>query len=488
MTHLPSDQKPSFRSSVLKGVSWSTLANVTSQAVNFSTFAILGKFYLTPADFGLVAMIMVITGFASLFTEFGLGAALIQNQGIGESHKSSVFWLNLVLGSVIAIAISLSGTLIADFYNRPALISMVSPLALTLVLAAGTSVQVALLKKELKFRSIAIVSMAADLTSMIVAIASAAIGFGVWALVLKVLVLRTIFLAGSWIASQWRPRFTFCIASLKEVLGFGASFFSTSMLIYITAKLSELVVGKFAGDSALGLYSNASKIVVAPIGLIKNQIVGVFFPAFSSIQDDLPRVRSITLKLSALLAWIGFSALFLLIALSSSLVDCFLSAQWSGMKQMLVLLSCVGIFEISVFPGTILLSQGLPSKYFKLMLYIKAISMTGIVIGVITYGVTGMLIGMLIAAMINFLPQMIFIKDAIQLDVLQQLRANSLPFIMAAIAATAVYTMNYTFMNELSPSIKILLQTIFFVSTLLFLAIVFRPFPFDKPLRLKDLV
>ena len=465
MSNTP-DKDWNFRSAIVRGVSWSTAATVITQSTTFLTFGILAKFFLTPADFGLVAMITVLTGFAGLFTDFGLGAALIQNPNIRESHKSSIFWLGVTTGAVLAITISLFSSAIGDFYEKPALQPMVAPLALTLLLGSLSSVHLSLLRKDLDFKSVAIVSIIADLSSAVIAIAAAAGGAGAWALVLKILSLQIVFLVGSWAFSKWRPRFEFCTASVREVIGFGASFFSARMLVYITGKLGELVVGKFAGDSALGIYSNACKIVLAPVGVIKNQTLAIFFPAFSTIQHDLPRVRKITLKLSGLLALVGFPVLFFIVVASSSFVDCFLSKAWDDMKLALVLLSFVAMFEISIFPNVIFLSQGKPSQYFKLMLGTKTISVIGTIVGVATYGITGMLVGMLAAAAINFLPSVILSARVIQLEAKRQLVVNSLPFGLSVVAACIVIAADTFLMSGTSPIVRLLLQSIVFFGVL----------------------
>ena len=469
-----------FRKKILTGVSWSTLSSVTTQVTNLAVFAILDKYYLEPSEFGLVAMIMILTGFASTFTEFGLGAALIQKPDIKESHKSSFFWLSLTLGFFAFICLFALRGKISDFFGQPVLQDMIGPMAFTLVLAAASSVPGSLLRKDLKFKAITIVSMSADITSMIFAIALASQRAGPWALIGKTLILQLVYTLGIWIVCPWHPKLIFCFHSIRETLNFGLSFFGTRTFGYVVAKMDQFMIGKFVGDTGLGLYSSGFKITLAPVALIKNQIVGVFFPALSSIQNDKRRTKAIVLKLSGLLAATGFPCLFFIVVESGDLIRCFLDARWGSMQLMLILLSFTAMAEISIFPGVIFLSQGKAAGYLWLILWTKSISSIGIIVGVTTNGIIGLLIGSLVAAILNFLPYVYFPARLIDMRVKDQLLVNLAPFLISASAASLIVFVAPIVTDSLSNWGRLVANTIIYVGIVGIFYMVVKPFPLKQ--------
>ena len=448
-----------------------------TQVTNLLSFAILGKYFLEPKDFGLVAMVVVLTGFAAMFTEFGLGAALIQKQEIKESHKSSVFWLSIALGLLAFGMFIALRTAITSFYQQPILYEMIGPLAFTLVLASASSVHVSLLRKELRFKALTIVSVAADVISFLFAIWLASEGAGPWSLVGKAVALRLLSFVAIWAISSWRPQALFCLDSIKEVFNFGASYFGTRAFSYAAVKIDHLMIGRYVGDSALGLYSNAFKIVLAPINLIKNQIIGVFFPALSSIQSDKPRVKAIAIQLMGVLAMAGFPVLFFIAVVSGDLIGYCLPPRWENMKLMVILLAFVAMAEISVFPGVIFLSQGRADGYLKLMLGTKSVSSIGIIIGVLNNGVTGLLFGMLIAAIANFVPYLYFSGRLIGMNLREQLLVNAGPFLIAAVPAALLFVADYLVLGPSSTWVRIGAKFLFYFGVVGLGYFAFRPFP-----------
>ena len=239
------------------------------------------------------------------------------------------------------------------------------------------------------------------------------------------------------------------------------------------------MIGKFVGDVGLGLYSNAFKIVLSPVALIKNQIIGVFFPAFSGIQKEKDRVKKISLQLSGILALAGFPTLLFIAISAHQWIQIFLDPKWIDMDAMAVLLSFVALFEISIFPGAIFLSQGRADGYFRLMLWTKSISSIGIISGVFTFGTLGLITGMLIAAILNFVPYLYFSGRLIDMTVKEQLKVNAGPFLIAAGVAAAVYLTSYFLLSDMLPLALLVVKTVAFAAGVLGCYWLFKPYPID---------
>jgi PST family polysaccharide transporter len=157
----------------LSSAFWTTLSGLTQQGVLFAVQIILARLLL-PRDFGLVAMLLVFSNFATLFVDFGLAAALIQRRDVEERHRSSVFWLNLAVGVAMAVLMAILAPLIALFYGQPRLLPIAIVLGLDFILASTAVVQTALLQRDLRFRRLAGADNVSVIFSGVLAVAAAA--------------------------------------------------------------------------------------------------------------------------------------------------------------------------------------------------------------------------------------------------------------------------------------------------------------------------
>ncbi|MEZ6123678.1 MAG: lipopolysaccharide biosynthesis protein [Planctomycetaceae bacterium] len=470
----------SFRRSILHGASWSTLGTLGTQVVNTGLFLVLGRFYMQPEDFGVIAIILLLTGFASIFVELGFTAALIQRNDLEESHRSSVFWLGLLVGAAVQILFCVSRDRIAVFYARPELSLMIPWSSFVFLLSSLSSVHVALLKRELNFAAIAVSNVLSQLTGAIVALFLASSGAGAWSLVAKTVLAQFVLTVAVWIACSWRPKPHFSRKALNDVFAFSAGCFGTRLFSHLAVKVDELILGKYVSVSALGLYSSAVRIVMLPISLVKSQIVSVFFPALSSIQNDHQRVKSISLRLSSTLAVAGFPVLFFLAGASRSLILALLDPSWLEMQHVLIMLSLIGAMEISIFPGVIYMSQGNSEGYFRLMIGAKSVTSAGIILGVMLGGLNGLLAGMLAASALNYVPYLYFSGRLIGMTVWEQLKVNAFPYFASAFAAVVVFQIECSEPNQ---AVSALLLQLFVFGGIIGVAYVLaRPYPIQPSL------
>ena len=193
-----------LRRRTVRGVGWTTTSQVLIQAMSFVTMVVLARL-LTPSDFGLAGLVALFTGFVALFVNFGLSAALIQRETISEAHRSSAFWLNLSVGVGLSVVTVLLAPVLAAFFDQPRLSALLAAVAPTFTVGALAIVQSALLQRDMRFRRLAAIEIAALLSAAALAISVAAIGGGVWSLLaytLTMTVSRSILL---WLGHSWRP-------------------------------------------------------------------------------------------------------------------------------------------------------------------------------------------------------------------------------------------------------------------------------------------
>ncbi len=403
-----------FREKTINGIAWSVVSKGGQQVLSLVLTVVLARL-LTPEEFGLVAMVTVVTGFASLFAELGFGAALIQKQGIKEVHRSSVFWTNLAAGLALTGAFILAAPLIADFYDEPLLRLLTIVLAFNFTINALNIVQYMLMRKALDYRALAIMHIAATALSGVVAISMALTGWGVWCLVAQYVVERTTATALLWIMSDWRPRFLFDWGAMKELMRFSLSVLGDRTLNYWTRRLDNLLIGWKLGSEPLGLYSRAYALLLFPLANVTRVVMEVMFPSFTMIQDDPGRVKRIYLRVLRVVALFTFPMTVGLCVTAYPFVLTVFGPQWIGMVPIVRVLSLVAMIEsVSKTIEAVYLSQGRAGLWFKVGIFTKVSAILGIVIG-LQWGVVGVAVGYGVAALINVFPSLYFLRSIINI-------------------------------------------------------------------------
>ena len=217
------------RKKALSATVWSAADIALRQGVQFFISIVLARL-LTPAEFGTVALLYLFVGIASAFAEGGLTSALIQRQDTTIEDESTAFWLNMTVGSLMAVLFWLSGPAIAALYGISILAPLSGIMALTVLASAAGAVQRAKFTKALDFRLFVLAGAISVLSSGTIAIWLAWTGYGVWALATQALVNASATTLVLWVASRWRPRFVFRMASVRRLFGFGGYMLASTLL------------------------------------------------------------------------------------------------------------------------------------------------------------------------------------------------------------------------------------------------------------------
>jgi PST family polysaccharide transporter len=410
-----------FRDRTISGITWSIVSRSGRLVLTFVIGVILARL-LSPREFGLVAMITVITSFAAIFSELGFSAALVQKQDVGETHLSSVFWLNLGAGLVLTLLFVAGAPLIARFYQEPMLAPLTMLIAMNFVISSLNIVQNTLFTRSLNFQILAIVEICALAVAGAVSITMAYTGFGVWSLAVQSVIVSAVTALLLWLLSDWRPSLLFHWAAIKDLLGFSVNMFGTKVLNYWVRNIDYLLIGRVLGSNPLGIYNRAYDIMLFPLVSVSRVLSRVMFPSFSIIQEDKGRVSSLYLKITRTIALITFPMMLGLFVTVEPFVLTVFGAQWAAMIPVLRILSLVGMPEsIGTLTGNLYLSQGRADLEFKVGLFVKINVILGIVIG-LRWGIVGVAAGYAIASFVNAYPNFYFAGRLVNLTYWQLLR------------------------------------------------------------------
>lgn len=366
-----------------KAVGWTTLARIIQQAFQFGLSMVLMRL-LGPEAFGLIAMVLVFSGFAGIFQELGFSSAIVQHQNLREEHRSTIFWLTVAMGALLTGILALAAPFIGAFYKEPLLRPMADWLAFSFLLSAPGMVPRALLQKNLRFAILAKTDIATTIVAGVVAGIMAAKGCGVWSLVAQQLIVAGLASASLFVFVDWRPRLLWSWGAFRELLGFGAGLTGFNVVNYWARSADKLLIGKFMDATALGLYSRAYNLMLLPLTQVISVIAPVMFPALSSIQGDKARVRNAYLRVMRLLTFIIFPMMLGLAVVAKPFVLAIFGAKWSGIIPLVQILSIVGLMQALLNPtGWIYLSQGRTNWFFWWGLGASAFLVICIVFGVL---------------------------------------------------------------------------------------------------------
>lgn len=383
MTEVSSDtNKGQLRHQTINGIGWSVIAQVGKEIPAFITSVILARL-LTPQDYGLVGMIAVFIGFASLFSEMGFGAALIQRDDVRDEHYSSVLWLNIGAGVVLTVLMIAAAPLIAAFYNEPRLTPLAMLIALNFLIAPAGMVQQAILTKRLQFRLLAIIQIITVVSTGAVAIAMVLAGYGVWSLVWQRLAGTIINVVALWFATAWRPRLSFSRAAIADLLGFSGNLFGYNIFNYWLRNLDNLLVGKFLGAASLGIYVRAYATMLLPLQQVTSVLGKVMFPSLSRIKNDKEAVKRVYLRAVSIIALITFPTMLGLFAVADYFVLAIYGEKWRSVIGVLQVLCLVGMIQSVVSTvGWIYQSQGRTDWMFKWGIFSGVLGIISFAVGV----------------------------------------------------------------------------------------------------------
>jgi O-antigen/teichoic acid export membrane protein len=342
----------------VSAVGWSTGAKIVQQAVQFGLSVLLMRL-LGPESFGLVAMVLVFSGFAGIFGDMGFSSALVQRQVVTEEHQSTAFWLTAGLGLLISLLLLLASPAIAAFYGEPELQRIAAWIALGFVFTTPGLVPRALLRRQMRFDRLAKIDVLAMTISGGVAAVAAWRGAGVWSLVGQQLTSAAIGSGAALWMVNWRPRGIFSQQALRELAGYGAGLTGFTVINYWARSADNLLVGRFMGTGALGLYSRAYFLMLMPLKQITGVLAPIMLPALSSIQGDKERVRRAYLRATRLITFLAFPAMLGLAVVADPFVRGIYGLGWAEVVPLIQILAIVGVIQTLCNPaGWIYTSQG----------------------------------------------------------------------------------------------------------------------------------
>jgi O-antigen/teichoic acid export membrane protein len=389
---------------------------------------------LSPSDFGLVAMVTVITEVFYVFKDLGLSYATIQEPKINHDQVSTLFWINLAFGIIVAAIIIMISPVIAWFYHKPQL-QLITIISSINFLFVGLSTQhLALLKRNMAFVSIAIVDIAAAFISTVLAIGLAWQGWGYWSLVSRPIILGLITTLGVWLFCRWRPRRPARKSGVRPMLKFGANTLIGNIFDYVTLNLDKTLIGRKYGSDQIGYYQRAVYLSKIASDTLTMSLINVAVATLSKLRNEPNEYRRFYFKGLSIISFVGMPISIFMFIMSRDLVKVILGPQWDQTATIFSALGLsTGLYMIYNTNGWLHLSLGRSDRFKKWAIFATAVYVVAIFIG-LAIGIMGVAIAYTTATFLLMIPCLVYAGKPIGLKVIEIL-SNLWRFFFAATIA-----------------------------------------------------
>lgn len=275
----------SIRDNAVKGVAWTSLGTIAGGALTLLVNIFMARM-LTPADFGLIELLLVFSFLSDVIVDSGFSQAIIRDSDINEDALSSVFYLNLIIGCGLYTLLYFLSPYIAAYYHSPELTSLARFTFLSIICHSFLVTPNANLNRQLNFKPFAIATLLSILISGTICCILAYRGLGVWALALNIVLtyfLRTLIV---WLQVKWCPKFTFQIKYIKKYFSFGSKLLAMGLIDKFVTNLESLLIGRYYSKSSLGYFSQGRKLDSYAIQMVMRVVSTVSYPALAKLKEN----------------------------------------------------------------------------------------------------------------------------------------------------------------------------------------------------------
>lgn len=426
------------------GLVWSAFERFGTQGIS-ALFAIYLARLLSPGDYGLVAMPMVFMAIALCFIDSGFASALVRKPDLKENDIVTAFEFNIIVGLVCYLILFFCSPFIADFYNAPILSDLLKVSALSLLIGSCSTVQQALLTKEIDFKRQAKISLCASLLSGLIGVIMAKNGMGVWSLVFQGVCSQSVRTVLLWKTSKWRPKGHWSNESFHYLWNYGSKMLASSLLDTIYNNIYPIIIGKFFSKEDLGNFVTANHLGSLPSSNLTGVLQRVTFPVLSTIQNDDERLAKNYRKILRLSAFLIFPLMLGLSAASEPFVIGLLGDKWSG-AVILLQLACFYLmfYPIHAINLDLLQVKGRSDLFLRLEIIKKVVGLVFMFFA-IPHGIICMVASGIVSSVLALTINTYYTGVLIHVGFFKQMKDISPIFLIGMVMWVVVYSFNISF-------------------------------------------
>jgi O-antigen/teichoic acid export membrane protein len=463
-----------LRQKALKSVIWTAIESWGRQAVSLVVFFLLARL-LNPETFGLVALASIFIAFVQVFLDQGFSVAIIQRKEVDEEHLDTAFWTTLLISILLTFSSIACAGLAADFFKQPQLIPIIQYLSISFAFTGLSSVQQAILERQLAFKSLAIRSLIAVVVGGIVGIVMAFLHFGVWSLVGQQLSNSLVQVLVLWRVSDWRPGLRFSPKHARELFSFGVNISAFNIVNFFNRRADDLLIGYFLGPVALGYYSVAYRLLLVMIEVLISTTTKVALPVFSRLQGEPERLLSAFYSATEFASLVAFPLFLCVPVLAPELVKVLFGEQWIQSIPVMQVLSLVGPIHLIIFYNSaVIMALGKPSWRLWIQL-INTLTNVVAFAAVVRLGIVAVASAYVIRAYLLSPISLLAINKLVKINLINYLRLYLVPLLASLSMVLTILTTKYFLGKFLHPSILLAISLLFGISIYVFTLSVISP-------------
>ncbi len=331
----------SLKQKTVKGTAWSFIDSIAGQGITFLVGLVLANI-LSPAEYGLIAIISIFIAVFNSLVDSGFSNALIRKTDATDVDYNTIFIFNLAISLVLFVGLYCLAPYISRFFNQSELTSLTRVMGSIVLINAFAIIQRTRLVKNIDFKTQTKISVIASTTSGAIGIGMALKGYGVWSLAGQQISRQTLNTILLWFFNRWMPKLQFSIKSFKELFSFGWKLLVSGLIDTLWKQIYQVVIGRFYSPATLGQYERANQFNTIFSSNLTAVIQRVSYPVLSSIQDDNERMKQAYKKIIKITMYISFICMLGLAAISKSLILVLIGEKW---------LQSVAFLQIICFSG-----------------------------------------------------------------------------------------------------------------------------------------
>ena len=433
-------EQTSLKNKTIAGLFWSFSDLISKQGINFLIQVILARLLL-PKDFGIIGMITVFIAISQSFIDSGFSTALIREKKVSQEDYSTVFYFNLVMASVMYIILVFSADAISSFFNEPQLVAILRVLALILIINSFGLIQRTMLVKKIDFKTQTRINVISSITSGIIGIAFAYLGYGVWSLVIRMLSMQFILSLLLCLSNKWIPSLVFKMDSFKRLFGFGWKLLVSGLIDTLYKNIYYVIIGKLFSAIELGYYTNAQKLRDTASQSITTSVQRVSYPVLSSINGENERLRLGYKKILKNSVFITFPIMIGLAVIANPFINLLFGTKWVASIPYFQVLCFAGmLLPLHAINLNILKVKGRSDLFLGLEVIKKVIGVTSI--GIVLFfklGIMGLLWTTVLNSYIAYFINSYFSAELLSYSTKEQIK-NIMPiFIVSVLMGIIVY-------------------------------------------------
>lgn len=425
-----------------QGLAWTAVFNSLNFVVRFVSSIIVARL-LFPEDFGLMGIAMIAVQFGRRLANFGFTLALVQKKDIDRIHQDTVFVINTVFMSLIAVGLFASSDWIANaIFSKPKVAPVLEVIAIDFILKALLAVPRTVLSREMRIREMETGRSIGMFATLVLPIPFALMGWGVWSLVYGNL-LGTFFnvIVTTWYA-RWLPHFKFSFAALKDVFSFGIWATVNNIFNYFINKVDYTLIGIYLSTSMLGFYERAFNLMSLPRKRISKNVNHVLFAAYSRIQDDDERIVRALMRVTSYISFLVYPIMIWMYFAAPSMITVLYGEKWVLTIEPLQIMCISGLVNVlTMLFQPILKAKALLQQYARGQL-VYFVVMAGSIWYALDWGIVGVSWAVAFSSLVFFVMLFLIIRSKLKVSFMRFLLAQKSILIYSSVQILALIALN----------------------------------------------